>query len=404
MLTLYALGLMSKPMLVTLPLLMLLLDYWPLTRWGSRGLPPARLLREKLPFFLMAAASCVVTLAAQQSAGAVMKLEGYPIGLRFANAAVSYFRYLGKMIWPARLALPYPYPDSGYEWWVVAGTILALAAISWAAVRLARSAPYLLAGWIWYLVSLVPVIGLVQVGGQAMADRYTYIPLIGPLIAAAWGVPACADRIARRLARPGAFRLGIAAAGLTVVAACSVLTRVQTGYWRNGITLFTHSLAVTDRNYLGHNHLGVAWDAAGDPDRAAGEYREALEIAPDYALAHYNLGRVLAEKGDIAGAIAELQDSIRLFPGYYRAYHNLGYALGKTGRIEEALDAYKSAIRLEPRSGESHYNLAIMLYAKGRYAAAWEEILLARRYGYSPLPEFLKALEAKMPPPDQPRK
>jgi Tfp pilus assembly protein PilF len=185
----------------------------------------------------------------------------------------------------------------------------------------------------------------------------------------------------------------------TVIVLLCICARVQLGYWRDGVTLFTHTLAVTGDNYLAHNQLGVACGAAGDPQRAAGEFRRAIELAPDYALAHYNLGGTLVENGKLSEAVAEYQKAIALAPSYYRTYDNLGYALVKLGKIDQAEDAYRDAIRFEPQSGESHWNLAMLQYSKGRYAEAWSEIRLAEQNGYHAPPDFLKALSAQMPNP-----
>lgn len=399
----YALGLMSKPMLVSLPLLLLLLDYWPLARVEPGGSSVLRLIAEKLPLFLLAGASSIVTFMVQRSGGAVVKLSGYPLGLRLENALVSYARYIGKMVWPYGLALPYPYPDGGLHIWQVAGASIVLALITYAAIRQAKKLPYLFVGWCWYLVSLIPVIGLVQVGGQALADRYTYIPLIGLFVIIAWGAADLFGRIEDRYKRLGATFSAVmpsmAVCATTVIVLLCLCARVQLGYWRDGVTLFTHTLAVTGDNYLAHNQLGVACGAAGDPRRAAGEFRKAIELAPDYALAHYNLGGTLVESGKVSEAVAEYQKAIELAPSFYRTYDNLGYALVKLGKIDQAEDAYRDAIRLEPQSGESHWNLAMLQYSKGRYAEAWSEIRLAEQYGYHAPPDFLKALSAQMPNP-----
>jgi hypothetical protein len=400
---LYFLGLMSKPMVISLPLLLLLLDYWPLRRMGTEGRSLWKLVYEKLPLIVLAGASGVITFAAQQSEGAVMQLAGYPLGLRIANAVVSYARYVIKMVWPAGLILPYPYPDSGYPVWQVAGAALLLALATYAAVRAAKKLPYLPVGWFWYVLSLLPVIGLVQVGGQAMADRYTYTTMIGLFILVVWGV---ADLLVRgTVARPktatGIFPVRAAPITLAVIVlmALAVRARAQVGYWRDGVTLFSHAVALTPENYLAHNHLGVAYDRGGAPDRAAEEYRKALAIAPDYALAHYNLGRALAELNKVEEAIVEYRNAISLSPHFYRTHHNLGYALARTGKLDEAMQAYREAIRLAPQSGETHYNLAVVLYGKGSYSDAWAEVRLAKQHGYPVSPDFQQALSAKMPDP-----
>ncbi len=400
---LYALGLMSKPMLVSLPFLLLLLDYWPLGRIKAAGHVSWQIVREKLPLVLLAIGSSVITIIAQQSQGALVELAGYPLGLRTANAIVSYARYLGKTIWPAGLLLPYPYPDGGFPLWQVAGACLLLAVVTVAALRLASRMPYLPVGWLWYLLSLAPVIGIVQVGGQAMADRYTYTTIIGIFILIVWAAADFLQRVTdtgsdARQAR-SARHLAPATLAVVVIALLAVRAREQVGIWRDGVTLFTRTVALSPDNYLAHNHLGVSYDRAGDPGRAAGEFRKALVFAPDYALAHYNLGRVLMEANRAGEAVAEFRQAIRLSPGYYRTYHNLGYALARLGRLDEALAAYREAVRLAPQSGETHFNLAVVFYGKQLYADAWSEIRLARQYG-SPLPsEFLQALSAKMPEP-----
>ena len=332
-----------------------------------------------------------------------MSLTRYPLGLRIANAIVSYARYIGKLFWPAGLVLPYPYPDGGYHIWQVAGAGLLLAAATCAALRLARKSPYIPVGWFWYLLSLIPVIGLVQVGGQAMADRYTYTTIIGLFVLVVWVLADLfgweADRGDLRVRRISTPRLASAVLVVMAIVALAVRSRSQVDTWRDGITLFTHTIAISPNNYLARNHLGVAYDRAGDPGRAIEEYRMALVLAPDYALAHYNLGRALAETNQIDAAIVEYRNAIRIAPKYYRTYHNLGYALARFGRFDEAIAAYREAIRLAPQSAETHYNLAVVLYGKGLYTDAWGEIRLALVYGYPVPAAFLQALSAKMPEP-----
>jgi protein O-mannosyl-transferase len=397
----YVLGLMSKPMLVSLPLLLLLLDYWPLARMEPAGASIAKLVTEKLPLFLLAGVSGIVTFVAQRSGGAVVNLSGYPLGLRLENALVSYVRYMGKMFWPFGLALPYPYPDGGFPIWQVAGASMLLALITFAAIRAFDNHPYLLVGWFWYVVTLIPVIGIVQAGGQALADRYTYIPLTGLFIIVAWGFADVVGRIEARNWRLGAA-FGAVRPALAVFAASSVFllgicSHVQLSYWRDGVALFSHTLAVTGPNYLAHNQLGVAYGATGDRRRAAGEFREAIKLAPDYYLAHYNLGGTLVQDGIIDEAVAEYQRAIDLAPKFYRTYDNLGYALVISGKLDPAEKAYRDAIRLEPGFGESHWNLAMVHYAKGRFEEAWAEIRLAEKCGYLAPPDRVKALSARMP-------
>jgi Flp pilus assembly protein TadD len=398
-----ALGLMSKPMLVTLPLVLLLLDYWPLCRMGSGGKILWQLTVEKLPLFFLAGASAVITLIAQWRGGAVAAVEDFPFGVRVANAALSYVRYLGKMFWPADLAVPYPHPGSDLPAWQVAGAAVLLILLTLAAVRVAAKHPYVAVGWLWYLITLFPVIGLVQVGGQAMADRYTYITLIGLFMIIAWGIPAIPGWAGRRGRGPTKsstlFRWASVSLACVSVALLAAAARAQVSYWRDGVTLFTHTLSVTQDNYLAHNHLGVAYDDAGDPGSAIAEFRKTLALAPDFAVAYYNLGRVLMLRDKADEAIGEFKTAIRLAPSDARSYHNLGYALGKAGRMDAAMEAFRDAIRLQPQLGDSHNGLSVLLFAKGLYAEAWKEARLAEQYGVQPNPDFLKALSAMMPEP-----
>ncbi len=402
----YALGLMSKPMLITLPLVLLLLDHWPFARLrlGNRSI--WKLAAEKLPLFFLAAASGVVTIIAQRSEGAIITLSVCPLHIRIENALVAYIVYIEKMLWPADLASPYPYPSAGLPAWQIGGAALILALVTYLSVRTAAKRPYLAVGWMWYLITLVPVIGLVQVGGQAMADRYTYIPLIGLFLILAWGVADLPGwkTAQRKKQAPGPALLRSAAMGFACVAvvALAVRARAQAGYWHDGISLFTHALAVTSNNYLAHNGLGVAYDDAGDPKSAIQEYRKALAIAPDFALSHYSLGRALVEEAKIDEAIAEFRQAASLAPDYARTYANLAYALARTGKMDEAIQAFREAIRLDPHFGEAHYNLAVDLYIQGQYAEAWKEVYRAETCGFQPRTDFLQALSAKMTPPGKP--
>lgn len=284
----YALALMSKPMAVTLPFALLLLDYWPLGRIRNAQADLPGLFREKIPFFALSAASSVATFWIQRSLGAMSPLEGLSLGTRVANALVSYEQYIGQAIWPVALAAFYPpRPPLPASMALLAG--LGLAAVSVAVVRAARSKPWMLTGWCWYLGTLVPVIGLVQVGAQAMADRYTYIPLVGLFLIVGWAVPADA-------AQRHAWRWTLTVFAGAILAACAGLSRIQVGYWRDSETLFRRALRVTRDNWLAHNNLGVALKEAGRPrEEEMEQYRQAIRLRPDYAEAHYNLGVALWE-------------------------------------------------------------------------------------------------------------
>ncbi len=378
-LVLYALGLMAKPMLVTLPFTLLLLDLWPLRRLtlplreASVRLPG--LLREKAPLFAMSAASCIVTFAVQRSAGAVQTLRDFAFAERLANSALAYVAYLGRTFWPTSLAVFYPYPAHvALLTWPVAGSGVLLVGITALALLLARRAPYVAFGWLWYLGTLVPVIGLVQVGGQARADRYTYVPLIGVFVIAAWGLEEIGK--ARRSMRNGVV---ILAAGSIV--ALSAATRLQVAHWTNGSTLYEHALAVSSDNWLAHNNLGRVLFEGGQSERAIAHYEAALRISPGYADAHYNLGIALGRIGRRPEAIEQFLETLRLEPSHAMAHNNLGGVLSEEGRLDEAVEQYDQAMRLDPRNAEAPYNLGNLLFHAGRLdeAIEWYEQALRLR-------------------------
>jgi Tfp pilus assembly protein PilF len=363
-LLMFALGLMAKPMLVTLPFVMLLLDYWPLNRirsseFGIRNFK--KLLLEKWPFFALAAASCVVTFLAQHRGGAVASLENVPLHHRLENVPVAYAGYLLKMIWPAHLAVFYPIHSlSRLE---VGMAAAALAAISWLAWRVRRQCPYCLVGWLWFLGTLVPVIGLVQVGGAAMADRYTYFPGIGIFLAAALGVRDGAER----------FRISKSIVGVTAglaLAICLVLTHRQLNYWQNDIALFSHAIAVTKDNDKAHLNLGVAFEKAGRKTEALAEYRAALKLEPGRADTHNNIANLLDDAGHPDEAAAEFQEALRLDPKYVAAHNNYGTLLVELGRFDEAMKQYAASAQLDPADWHPPYLTGKALLKQGRDAEA----------------------------------
>jgi tetratricopeptide (TPR) repeat protein len=371
----FALGLMAKPMVVTLPFVLLLLDYWPLgrTSWakpvvGERAVRPLSvLLKEKLPFLVLSAASCAVTLWAQQSS--ITTFERLSLGHRLANATVSYVRYLEKAFWPADLAVFYP-----YQRWPSSTVLLAVAvllSVSGLVVWRARRQPYWVTGWLWYLGTLVPVIGLVQVGLQSMADRYTYLPLTGVFLMLAWGVP---DRMtATRTQKAIGASL---AAGLLV--ACAVGSRVQLRYWKDSLTLFRRALEVTKNNYVALNNLSTALLQQGRLEEAIQHSRQALQVRPNFAAAHDNLGNALFQSGDVPKAIEHLRQAVQLKPDAALPHYNLGLALKQTGRLQEAIEQYEQALRLDPGYADAHNNLAVALAASGKQQEAirhWEQTL-----------------------------
>ena len=378
---LFALGLMAKPMLVTLPFVMLLLDFWPLGRLApalpasrpapSRGRAIWVLVREKVPLLALTVVSSIVTFVVQRRGGSVMSLDAIPLGVRAANALVSYVAYTGKMLWPARLAVFYPYVRPLPGWWV-AGASLGLLAVSVAVLWLGPRHPYLPVGWFWYVGTLVPVIGLVQVGSQPIADRYTYVPLIGLFIVVAWGVSDLAIR------RPlGRVALPIAAG--VVLLACAITARAQLQNWESSKALWEHALAVTTGNNVARNNLGNVLAKQGEFDDAIVQYSAALRIKPDYAFAHNNLGRVLANQGRISEAIEHYSAALRIEPDYADAHNNLGIVLAGQGKLDEAIAHYSRALRAKPDFADAHNNLGIALAKAGRADEAIHEFLEAVR-------------------------
>jgi len=363
----FCLGLMSKPMIVTLPFLLLVLDAWPLGRLSRAA------VREKIPLFALAAVSAAVTFAVQQASGAVKEVARLPIGLRIENALVSGATYCLKTVWPSDLAVFYPYP-AGFAWWTVAAAALALAAITVLALRSYRSAPYLAAGWMWFLITLAPVIGLVQVGAQARADRYMYVPMVGLTVMLAWGA---ADLARRRpaIARP------IAAAGIVTCLAAATVSATQIEYWRNSETLFQHAIDVTADNYLAEHNLGSYLLAAGRLSEAIPHLEAALRIRPESAPARSDLASALAQTpGRLPEAIAQYQAAIRLLPESAILHQNLASALARfPERLPEAITEYRTALRLDPDYAEAHNNLGLALAATGRVPEAIAEYRAALR-------------------------
>ena len=333
----FVLGLMSKPMLVTLPFVLLLMDYWPLNRVKA-GQSRWNLIWEKTPLFALSAASSFITFWAQRKQGAVVSVSTFPLGLRIENALTSYVAYIWKMIWPARLAVFYPHPTK-YEAGVVILAVVVLAVITLLVIKGARKHPFLTVGWLWYTGTLIPVIGLAQVGGQAMADRYTYIPLIGLFIIVAWGIPEILPRFGNKASAP-------VLAGM-VLLPLMISTMHQLGYWKNNITLFSHALAVTKSNQKAEYNLAYGYLVAGKLDMAIDHFRKAVCLNPNDADAHCNLGTALYGKGLVTQAIDEYSLAAQVNPGYAAAHYNLAIALRKAGRAQEAEHEYQQAALLK---------------------------------------------------------
>ena len=338
------LGLMAKPMVVTLPLVMLLLDFWPLAR---TGLQRGKVLREKIPLLTLSGVAGVITYLVQQHAGAVKAL---PLPTRLANATLSCALYLVKTFWPSRLAVFYPYPrDFAFLPILAAG--LLLCAVTAGSIALRKRAPYLLTGWGWFTITLLPVIGLVQVGGQARADRYMYIPMVGILIMLVWGSAELLEKF-----RANALAIPLAAAACV---ACAVITWIQVGYWRNSETLFRHALAVTRNNSVANHNLGSFLMASPNRVSEALPYLEAaVRIDPDSPPARTDLGSALARMGRLPEAIGQFQEAIRLAPDAPIPHNNLGSALTQAGRIPDAIVEFQTALRLDPDYDEARRNLA----------------------------------------------
>ena len=373
---LFGLGLLAKPMLVTLPLLMLLLDFWPLGRLAPTGgsnerektaaadlqRPLSTLIAEKVPLLALSVASGIVTYVVQQQAGAVKALEALPFQRRAANAAVAYAAYVGQMLWPTRLAAIYPYP-SALPGWLVLAAAAGLVAASALAAREARRKPYLLVGWLWYVVALAPVIGLVQVGSQPRADRYTYLPLVGLFLVAAWGIPDLLQRLPRS-------RLVLMASAALALCACTLLARTQVAHWKDSIALWEHALASTDGNYRAHANLAHALTRRGRLGEAVTHYSEALRLKPEFAEAHNNLGVVLADQGRADEATLHYTEALRLIPDYEEAHNNLGIALLGQGKLDAAIHHFTQAVKIRPGRSVTHKNLGLSLAERGELDAA----------------------------------
>ena len=344
-----ALGLLCKPMLVTWPFVLLLLDYWPLRRFQSGRFWP--LAREKIPFLALAAAAGVMTLLVQAHAGAVVAMEKLPLAIRCENSLIAYGRYISKLLWPDKLAVFYPLQLN----WSHSHLFLTGISLGGLTVLLflnRRQNPFLLFGWLWFIGTLVPVIGLVQVGDQAMADRYTYIPSVGFFLMVVWGAY---DLTRGWRCQP----LGLAVVGLATAGLCLMLTRQQLGYWQDSETLFRHTVAVTTNNYIAHSNLGNALFVAGDTDAAISEYKEVVRLNPHYAKVYNNLGVALAKQGRSDEAISQFQAALRLNPNYPNACNNLGIALAGEGRLDEAIGQFQKAIQLNPDYLDAGKNLQI---------------------------------------------
>jgi tetratricopeptide (TPR) repeat protein len=403
-LTLFALGLMVKPMLVTLPFVLMLLDYWPLGRWQNALAPvkvpvavsersgkkktkqrkaessvqkkiarPVKsdrqlignLLWEKLPFIFLAIILSIGLIWQQQSVGGMASLQKIPFSDRILNTIVSYVAYLGKIFWPVDLAVFYPY-GSSFPFWQILVSCFILIGITIVVIYALKKLPFLFVGWFWYLGVLFPVIGLMQAGAQAMADRYTYFPSIGIAIMLVWGIPLLFQRedMRKKILFP---------AGIAVLAILAILTWQQCGYWKNSIELFNHALHITKDNYFAHRILGSVLVDEGKSEEAIDHYNEAIRLKPDYAIAYDSRGNAYNDLGQYQRAIEDYNEAIRLKPDYVIAYHNRGIAYYKLGQSQLAIENYNEAIRLKPDYADAYYNRGIAYYKLGQQQRAIED-------------------------------
>jgi Tfp pilus assembly protein PilF len=380
--SIFALGLMAKPMLVTLPFVLLLLDYWPLERFPVQQVDSdtrteaahanvpvfqrttfGSLVLEKVPLLILSVLSISLTSLSVKRSGILISTTLVPMKLRIANAIVSYARYIGKLIWPQDLAVFYPYPSTVPLWQSV-GAGLLLAGISFLMIRAWRKSPYLCLGWLWYLGTLIPAIGLVQAGQwPAMADRFTYVPAIGLFVMLAWFIPHLLTKWRYR-------RTGLALAAGALLAALLLLTWTQLHRWSNTITLFEHALNVTVNNYLAHNNLGNALARQGKLKQARDHYVEALQINPTFPRAHNNLANVLARQGKSEEAIAHYTKALEIKPNFPKAHNNLGNVLARQGKNQEAIAHYTKALVIQPDFAGAYNNLGNVLEGQGKIKEA----------------------------------
>jgi len=360
----FSLALMAKPVTVTLPFVLLLLDYWPLNRIQIENNQQVfRLAAEKIPLFLLSAIVCIITIAAQSSGDVIASNKDLPFIVRFENALVSYIAYIGKMIYPSNLSVFYPHPGFTLPLWKPIASFTVLAVVSAVVLYFGRCRPYLIAGWFWYLGTLVPVIGLVQAGVQAMADRYAYIPLIGLFIIIAW-------EMTELLQHWKYHRIVLGISSVTVILILSVCTWFQTSHWRSSQTLFEHILKVSPGNYIAYNCLGSAYIGQNRLDEAIDLLQRSLQIKPNYALAYHNLAIAYNKLNLPEQAIYACKQAIKLHPKNPWAYYTLGISYDKLGQYSEAIEAYKQAVTIEPYYADAYYNLGLAYAKLGRYQEA----------------------------------
>ncbi len=383
-LVLFVLGLLSKPTVVTLPFVLLLLDYWPLKRLGGGNSAPgfsfSSALLEKLPLIVLSLGSSIISYHVQQAAGAMASTDRLPLVLRLENAVVSLVRYLGKTFWPSDLAVFYPHPGMALSVSTVLLSGVILGAVTMFTWLWRERSPYLLVGWFWFLGTLVPVLGIVQVGAQAMADRYMYLPLIGLALLIGWFG---AEMVAHSLRRI----VGVAA--VLGLVALLIVSRVQVGYWQNTETLFQHAAKATERNWFAHYHLGLTYAQGNRYEEALHHYLKTIEYAPRFVPVYYELGNVLLHLGRDEEAISYFRLSIARDSTYAKAFVDLGVALCRVGRPDEALQYFEKAYRLNPWYGEPNHLVGLTLVQRGQYERALQ--YLQRALEKSPQDSLLQA-------------
>ena len=377
------LGLMAKPMLVTLPFVLLLLDYWPLGRFRQQS--TFNLIFEKIPFFALSAVSAYISSISVQRYGIVVSMELVPMKLRLANALVSYVQYIEKMIWPKNLAIFYPFPDT-LPIWQVFGAGLFLVSISFLVLLNFRKKPYLCIGWLWFLGTLIPVIGLKQAGlWPAMADRWAYVPLIGIFLIISWGIPELVSKWRHK-------KIGLALAATVLLLILMTVTWLQVRCWTNSVSLFKNAFEVTANSYIVHFKLGEALTETDKTEEAISHYREVLRLKPGYAHAHHNLGVILEDQGRTNEAMNHYIAALKINPKLERTHNNLGGILNSKGERDKAVKHYFYALRLNNDFAEAYNNIGVVLALKGKFnrAIVFFRIALRIKPDYSQAQNNLK--------------
>ena len=361
---LFALGLMAKPMVVTLPFVLLLLDYWPLNRMELKWASSRRLVWEKIPFFVVATAGAIVTFFLFKSTGQVKSIESLPLIVRAGNAVVSYVKYIWKTIWPSQLAANYPYPENKIPYWLVLGATVLLLVITIWVIRLGKKHKYLPVGWFMFLGTLVPVIGLIQISDLAMADRYTYLSLTGLFIIVAWGAGDLLEKWKYR-------KIVLSISSPAVIFALAVCAWFQTAFWHDSISLFEHAIEVTKNNYLAYNNRGFAYNEKSRYDLAIADFNKALDINPRYDKAYNNRGFAYVNGGRYDFAISDFNKAIEMNPNNADAYYNRGTFYSQVkGQYDLAIADYSKVLEINPTYPKAHNNRGIAYYRKGEYDLA----------------------------------